>query len=165
MVHDFVKQADTMAADVKRFFLSPARWSASKVSISVNWSPPIPFTKVNSSKIPAKSGVYAFIVRHVNNHFPDHGFIMYIGITGANNNGRTLKDRYSDYLREIIRKKRPKIHYMLNKYPDDLHFTFSEIDPAVDLEALELDLNDAILPPVVIKDFSAEIRELVKVIS
>lgn len=166
MVHDFVQKVDALSADAKRFFLSPTRWRSSRVVIPVNWSSPIPFTTANQAGIPDKPGVYAFVVRHINNHFPQHGFIMYIGITGANGNGRSLHDRYSDYLREKTKKKRPKVHYMLNKYSDDIHFTYSEIDPAsVDLEALELDLNDAILPPIVIKDFTAEIRELVKVIA
>jgi hypothetical protein len=88
---------------------------------------------------------------------------MYIGITGANGNGRTLKDRYADYLREQKKCKRPKVHYMLQKYSDDICFAYSAIlDPAVNLESLELDLNDAIIPPVVVKDFTAEIRGIVK---
>jgi hypothetical protein len=91
---------------------------------------------------------------------------MYIGITGAKGNGRTLRNRYGDYLREQKKHKRPKIHYMLNKYPDDIEFAYAAIpDPAFDLEALELDLNDAIIPPIVVKDFTAEIRQLVKAIA
>ncbi len=90
---------------------------------------------------------------------------MYIGITGQNGNGRTLRNRYGDYLMEQKKHKRPKIHYMLNKYTDDLQFAYAAFpDPTFNLEALELDLNDAIIPPVVVKDFTAEIRQLVKAI-
>lgn len=78
---------------------------------------------------------------------------------------RTLHDRYGDYLREKKENKRPRVHYMLNKYPDDIHFAYSPMDSAVDLSQLELDLNDAILPPVVVQDFTAEIRQLVKAIT
>ncbi|MDX1927029.1 MAG: hypothetical protein SFV81_10945 [Pirellulaceae bacterium] len=54
---------------------------------------------------------------------------------------------------------------MLNKYTDDLQFAYAAFpDPTFNLEALELDLNDAIIPPVVVKDFTAEIRQLVKAI-
>ena len=164
MAHDFVKKVDALRADVRRFFLSPDRWRTSRVQIPINWSY-LTFSEANKNMVPEEAGVYAFIVRHMNNHFPDHGFIMYVGITGSNGNGRTLRNRYGDYLREKKKDKRPKIHYMLNKYPDDLQFAYAAIpDPAFNLEALELDLNDAIIPPVVIKDFTAEIRQLVKAI-
>jgi len=165
MAHDFVAKADALQADAKRFLLSPTRWRASRVKTPITWTY-LPFTKANKNLVPEEAGVYAFIVSHDNNHFPGHGFIMYIGITGANGNGRTLRLRYGDYLREQQKNKRPKIHYMLNKYPEDIKFAYSAIpDPAFDLEALELDLNDAILPPVVVKDFTAEIRQLVKAIA
>lgn len=165
MAHDFVDKADAFTADMKRFLVSPKRWRTSRVAIPINWTY-LPFTAASRAHVPREAGVYAFIVRHDNNHFPNHGFIMYIGITGAGGNGRTLRDRYGDYLREQQRHKRPKIHLMLNKYPNDLLFAYCAMpDPAFDLEALELDLNDAIIPPVVVKDFTAEIRQLVSAIA
>jgi hypothetical protein len=162
MVHDFVDKVDAMRMDIRRFLLSPIRWRNSRVQIPIAWNY-LDFTEANETLVPEHAGVYAFIVRHLNNHFPNHGFIMYIGITGANGNGRNLRLRYHDYLGEKKRNKRPKLHYMLNKYADDIvfaHATFQ--DPTFDLGKLELDLNDAIIPPVVVKDFSAEIRQLVK---
>ncbi|GFM51893.1 hypothetical protein PSCICE_31600 [Pseudomonas cichorii] len=166
MVHDFAPKVDEVQADIKRFLLSPKRWRASRVKFPINWER-IPFTEANRVKIPKKPGIYAFIVQHINDHFPGHGFIMYIGITGTNTKGnRTLYVRYGDYLREQKKFKRPKVHYMLTKYPNDIHFAYSEIDPAaVDLAQLELDLNDAIIPPVVVKDFTAEIRAIVKALA
>lgn len=161
MVHDFVKKTDELRQDIRDFFVSPERWRKSKVRFTLSWTS-VSFVNTNKRKIPKNPGVYAFVVRHVNNHFPEHGFIMYIGITGAGGNGRTLRDRYGDYLREKNDNKRPKVHYMLNKYSEDLHFSYSPIDvKKIDLEKLELDLNDAIIPPIVTKDFTAEIRSLV----
>ena len=165
MAHDFVEKADALLADIRRFLVSPKRWRTSRVKTPINWTF-LAFTEANRLLVPEEAGVYAFVVRHQNDHFPSHGFIMYIGITGAKGNGRTLRNRYGDYLREQKKHKRPKIHYMLNKYPNDLQFAYAAIaDPAFDLEALELDLNDAIVPPVVVKDFTAEIRQLVKAIA
>lgn len=162
MTHDFVKKVDALKADIQHFMLSPSCWRTSRVKTPINWLQ-VEFNKANRAAIPHDPGVYAFIVRHNNNHFPVHGFIMYIGITGAKGNGRTLYDRYGDYLREQIFDKRAKVHYMLSKYSEDIYFAYSTVtDPAIDLEALELDLNDAIIPPVVVKDFTAEIRTLVK---
>ena len=165
MIHDFVKKTDALKADLQKFLLSPDRWRTSRVSIPLTWQY-LKFDAANRSSVPKSAGVYAFVVSHSNSHFPGHGFIMYIGITGSNSNGRTLHLRYGDYLREQVKNKRPKVFYMLDKYANDLQFAFSPIeDPAIDLQALELDLNDAIIPPVVVKDFSADIRQLVKAMS
>jgi hypothetical protein len=86
---------------------------------------------------------------------------MYVGITGAASSTRTLFDRFGDYLAEQKNNKRPRVHYMLTKYADDIYFAYCATAAGVDLQQLELDLNDAIIPPVVVKDFTAEIRELV----
>jgi hypothetical protein len=154
-VHDFVRRVDEIATDMRRFYISPARWRTSRVSFPLVWSR-VRFSAANRKNVPAKKGVYAFIVRHRNNHYPPHGYIMYIGITH-----RTLRTRYGDYLQEKVRDKRPRVHYMLNKYEDDLYFYFVAFDgDAVDLAKLEVDLNDSILPPIVVKDFTAEIRQL-----
>lgn len=164
MVHDFVQKVDAFRADLRRFLVSPRHWRTSRVTAPITWTY-LPFTEANRNHVPEEAGVYAFIVRHDNDHFPHHGFIMYIGITGAKGNGRTLRNRYGDYLRDQKKLKRPKIHAMLSKYPDDLQFAYAAIpDPAFDLETLERDLNDAIIPPEVVNDFSAEIRQLVKAI-
>ncbi len=164
MVHDFVQRVDDLRADRRSFYVSPRRWRTCRISSSLAWSE-VKFSKHNEPSIPKKRGVYAFVVRHENGRFPAHGFIMYVGITGQRSTARTLHARYRDYLREREVNKRPKVHYMLRKYEDDLHFSFVAFDdPAIDLGELELDLNDALLPPVVMKDFTAEIRSLVRAI-
>lgn len=163
MVHDlegdaFVSSVDQVSGIKRCFFLEPARWRASRVKMPLTWQE-VPFSPGGVSRVPKTKGVYAFVLRHVNNHFPPHGFILYVGITGHLRNGRTLYDRAKDYLREQKKNKRPRVHYMLNKYKDDLFFNFVPIAGAgVDLEELEVDLNDALMPPVGQKDFSASMR-------
>ena len=164
MIVDLVRHVDDIKADKQTFLLSPKRWRTSKVQIPLAWTT-LKFEEANRQHVPAIRGVYAFTVQHVNGHFPPHGYIMYIGITGDVSKTRTLFDRYSDYLRERKRQKRFKIAYMLDKYADDLYFSYATItDPTFDLGKLELDLNDAVIPPVVVKDFTAEIREIVRAI-
>ena len=97
MAHDFVEKADALLVDFRRFLVSPKRWRTSRVKIAIDWTF-LAFTEANRALVPKEAGVYAFIVRHENDHFPGHGFIMYIGITGAKGNGRTLRNRYGDYL-------------------------------------------------------------------
>lgn len=160
MVHDFVSQVDAMKADIRDFLISPTRWNTTRVTIPLNWTA-IKFEKSNADAVPKRRGIYAFTVSRQNGHFPPNNYVMYIGITGSSNPNRTLAKRYADYDREKTRNKRPKIHYMLNKYDGDVYFNYCIIDPTIDLSKLELDLNDAIIPPVVVKDFTAEIRQIV----
>ena len=161
MAHDIVQAVDEIKKDRRDFYLSPTRWRRSKVTFPLVWNE-VKFEAANANSIPEQSGVYAFVVRHENNHFPPHGYVMYIGITGDVGPTRTLRVRYRDYLNEKKRDKRPRVNYMLNKYENDLYFCFVPLDRnVVDLGKLELDLNDCILPPVVVKDFTAEIRALV----
>lgn len=165
MVHDlqgaeFVVSVEKFKADRRAFYLSPERWESSKVAVALQWNE-VKFKAGNKNNVPQSRGIYAFIVRHENNHFPPHGFIMYVGITGHEKPDRTLQKRFSEYLHEQKRNKRPKVHYMLNKYSENLFFHFVSIDDdALDLAQLEVDMNDALIPPVGRADFSAEIRAL-----
>ncbi len=137
MIVDLVRQVDDIKMDKQAFLLSPRRWRTSRVQIPLAWTT-VKFEEANRQYVPAIRGVYAFIVQHANGHFPPHGYIMYIGITGDVGEDRTLHDRYYDYLREKKRQKRAKVAYMLNKYADDLYFCYATItDPAFDLGKLE----------------------------
>lgn len=164
MVHDleqnpFVAAVERMQAEKRSFFLSPDRWRSSRVKRSLSWTE-VKFLEKNKNEIPEVAGIYCFVVKHVNNHFPPHGYVMYIGITGHKST-RGLRNRFSDYIREKNKNKRPKLHFMLNKFSDDLYFYYVELkDHKDELEQLEIDLNDAIIPPFGQNDFSAEIRQL-----
>lgn len=166
MVHDlegaaFVEAAERFRAERRSFYLSPERWTNSRVNFQLEWSE-VKFDDQNKNNIPDKKGIYAFVVKHPNNHFPPHGYIMYIGITGSLSADRTLKKRFRDYLYEQRRNKRPKVHYMLHKFTDNLYFNYVAIedDDQIDLAQLEIDLNDALVPPVGRKDFSAELKAI-----
>lgn len=166
MVHDlegkaFVDQVVTFRAYRRSFYLNPEQWAMSKVETDLEWQE-VKFEDGNKDNIPDKRGIYAFIVKHENKHFPPHGYIMYVGITGEHSNKRTLKKRFRDYLYEQRRNKRPKIHMMLQQFRENLYFNFSPLDDEVDIDLgkLEIDLNDALVPPVGRKDFSGKIKAL-----
>ena len=166
MIHDlkgsdFVQKVGYLQADKRSFYLSPNRWSESKVKIPLDWVE-VKFESGNENNVPQKKGIYAFIVKHTNNHFPPHGYIMYVGITGDVSADRTLKKRFKDYLYEQKQNKRPKVHFMLTKYSDNLYFNYVVIEDnsSVNLRQIEIDLNDALIPPVGRNDFSAEVKAL-----
>ncbi|MGD9537120.1 MAG: hypothetical protein AB7P52_05125 [Alphaproteobacteria bacterium] len=164
MVHDldgmaFVDAVEKFKARRRSFYLDPERWDGSRVDTDLDWQV-LKFEPGNRDHVPEERGVYAFVVKRENGHFPPHGYIMYIGITGHQAAQRTLRKRFGDYLREKNKNKRPRVHFMLNRYESDLYFFFVPIDENVDLAKLEIDLNDAIVPPVGRKDFSASIKAL-----
>jgi hypothetical protein len=162
MTHDFVTKVKNLRGELQSFLVSPDLWRTSRVRIPLSWNY-LKFQAQNHVHVPKQPGVYAFIVRHVNNHFPGHGFIMYFGITGHDGSQGTLYSRYQQYLAEQKFNKRAKVHYMLVAFSEDLHFAFSPItDKRINLKALEEALNDAVMPWAVVNDFSAEIRPVAK---
>lgn len=141
-VHDPIGFSEELVKWKKPFTLSPTLWRGYANTTPLTWTL-VRFTDTGFNAVPKSSGIYAFVIRHANAMFPPHGYIAYIGITG-----RTLRTRYREYLREKARCKRPHIHKLLTRFPDDLDFYFSTTDAAVDLKALETDLLEAIDPPL-----------------
>ncbi len=163
MVHDFpqeqyVNRVKMLKAEMQWFVLSPQNWRNYTLTHHLTWQS-VKFEDANSAAVPLEKGVYAFVVSHDNGYFPPHGFIMYIGIAGIGGSKRTLRARYKDYIRERTRCKRRPFYFMLNAYQDDLVFVYATVtDPAIKLEEIETALNDAIIPPMNKKDFSADMR-------
>jgi len=168
MVYDF----DANLKDLKHFqqevILSPAHWSGFAPPAPLDWRF-VRFNAANQPQIPEERGIYAFVVQFQDHsalplRLPPHGYIMYAGITGHVGPERTLRMRYGDYLRDQRRAKRLSIYSMLNKWSEHLFFHYSIVPQAAALDQLETALNDAVIPPYVTNDFSAEIRALVRVL-
>ena len=123
------------------------------------------FTEANHATVSDKRGIYAFVVSVETALIPSHGYIVYVGITGARA-PRSLKQRYGDYLRERrLGSKRPRIRTMFELWGEHLDFWFAPCpDVTLDLEALERELNTLIIPPFVEKDFEPWARPLVKIL-
>jgi hypothetical protein len=159
--YDFIQEVDELKTFVVRLCLHPPSWSAFKSATDLDWE----WIKYEDDKssVPDTRGVYAFVVE------PDLEGVFpvlvpfYVGETG-DKNGRTLRDRYAEYLVNKQRIcERHGIHYMLNKWCSHLYFYFAEVaDTTIRLKSLEASLNDALLPPYSIRDFSATVRPKVR---
>jgi hypothetical protein len=168
MIHDFASNLRDLKDYRQQFILVPAKWRAFAPAQQLNWQ----FTRFSPDSvndIPAERGIYALVVQFQDHSvfpqvLPTHGYIMYGGITGHEAKTRTLRARFSDYLREKRRAKRHRIWWLLNTWSEDIFFHYSVVGEGTDLRALELALNDAIIPPFVENDFSAEVRRLVRVL-
>jgi excinuclease UvrABC nuclease subunit len=115
------------------------------------------FRKDQAATVPRSRGVYAFLVAFLSDGFPPHGYLMYVGETGDDNQ-QHLRSRFRSYFLEMGQESRP-IHYILRKYEKYLYFHFSAVaDRRRNLKKLEAALCDALIPPYNVRDFSAEIR-------
>lgn len=166
MLNDFDKNVADLKVYQQSVILDPTRWRTFQTQVPLQWRS-LKFEQALLPSVPDVRGVYMFVVQFQDHaifplRLPTHGYIMYGGITGKIANTGTLRLRFQNYLREQRRAKRMQIYSMLNKWKDDIYFHYSTVDPQMDLGGLEIALNDAIIPPLVTNDFSAEVREMVR---
>jgi hypothetical protein len=122
----------------------PRLWS----SFSAGKAPPLswvmfPFKDSYQRNIPAKPGVYAFLIAPNTAGDLHVSYLMYVGETD-----RTLRGRFGEYLREARSEKiRPKLLRILPLYPDHLFFACCPLPIDVAPRAVEAALLQAFLPP------------------
>lgn len=158
---DFARHDRAMAQLTRyeqRFILSPHRFKDGVTLPSLTWTT-VHFTAAHIRAVVAKPGLYAFSVVTGRAGLPPHGYVLYVGQTGAKRDSRTLKIRAVEYLKEKKTGKRRHVWEFLNKWSGHLAFHFAALDPKTsDLEAVEKTLNDALMPPYSVNDFSTEIK-------
>lgn len=161
MSYDFPSGVDELKKHEVSFHLSPGAWKSFKHAANLSWSS-VKFVGAEKSKVPSVRGVYAFCISPDIAQFKEPKFLIYIGETG-NSGNHNLHKRFSDYLSEQSKLKRPKLHYYLKKYEGHLHFFFAPIkDKRINLRKLESKLVDSFIPPANTNDFSATLRKSVR---
>ena len=147
-----------------RVILRTQAWTHFSASPSLAWRR-VRFSRPNQRRIPKRSGLYAFITRPRNKQLPRLGDVMYVGQTGAKS-GRTLYDRFGDYLQWMKGEKRPLVRAMFGQLSGALEFHFATVGPSEigNLANIETKLLDTLIPPCNDTGFSAEIAHAVKVI-
>lgn len=164
--HDFQSNLGKLQGFQQRFVLNPQSWTSFAPTPPLDWRS-VRFMPGSVNQVPEERGIYAFVIQFQDHSvlplaLPPHGYVMYGGITGHVGPSRTLRARFSDYLREQKRGKRVLISRMLTNWADHLFFHYSVVGAQVELDKLEHALNDAMMPPAVSNDFSAEVRPLAK---
>jgi hypothetical protein len=141
-VVDLIAEQDQLQAHRYDFFLWPKLWSEYTLSVVFNWQVH-PFVETEIPRIPARPGIYGFLVQPGIASFPSCSYLMYIGKTA-----RTLRQRFKEYIDEKQRETgRPKIVRLLNKYQGYLYFCCSTVDPTIPIDDVEEALLNAFLPP------------------
>src|SRR5665213_440160 len=137
MAFDLVDFTDRYKSHFVEFHLDPQRWKTFSTPHILSWVK-IRFSESNQPLVPTLRGVYTFTVEHAHSKFPSHGYILYAGISGDTSNAN-LRRRYGQYLQhQKTGKGRPAVTYMLQKWPEDLFFSFCPLpDPTIELSVLE----------------------------
>jgi hypothetical protein len=143
------------------FSLVPKNLAALKLPVKLAWQH-VAFDQSQTAVVFDEPGVYAFAIQHDAVGLPPHGYVIYIGEVGSERRGaRTLRRRFTEYFGEKVRPKRQHVTYFLNAWQTCLVFYFAPVDPkVVNLKTVEAALNDAMLPPYSVKDFSVEVRPM-----
>lgn len=155
--HDLVAQSDRYKAALHEFFLDLASWKKFTPGIPLTWER-VQFGIGARDDVPQTRGIYVFTLESGVAGLPQHGYILYVGITG-NTSAASLRSRYSQYLRNLANEDgRPLICYMLTKWSENLVFNFVPLpDATIDLAAIEKSLINSVMPPVNTADFDADI--------
>ncbi len=127
-----------------KFVLAPDRWATCNLPVQLNWRP-IPFNDANQATLlPNAGGVYSFILKPAVVGPPETAYLLYIGKT------KKISKRYKDYLfykSPSGYKYRPHIHDVLNKWPDEIWFSFATLDDLDLLKTVEDTLLNSCVPP------------------
>jgi hypothetical protein len=157
--HDLVERTNRYKAALHEFFLDFESWRKFTCATPLHWQR-IKFWPNAKDDVPEQRGLYVFTIEAEGNQLPQHGYILYVGITG-NTSAANLRGRYAQYVRHLLNEDgRPRVFEMLFRWRDDLFFNFVPIaDVAVDLAEIERSFLSAVRPPVNIADFDAEIGD------
>jgi hypothetical protein len=145
----------------QQFYISPKQLRGCLLPAKLTWNR-VPFKKKQLRMITNQPGVYAFSVLHDSGNLPPHGYVLYVGQTGGKKKAqhRTLRQRAREYYREKTAGRREHVALFLNKWSKCLYFYYAQLDPTtVDLLDVESKLNDALIPPYSVADFSPKIRK------
>ncbi|HZH31871.1 MAG TPA: hypothetical protein VEY11_13990 [Pyrinomonadaceae bacterium] len=158
--HDLVK--DTLAElreyNISRLVLSPNRWKACNLKISLKWRV-VKFDKTHKSKIPLdKQGVYTFVVKPGIANHPECSYLLYVGKTER----QGLRTRFLQYFGETKKPTgRPYIKEMIRLWNKHLWFCYATIDDVKKIGDIENKLIEAYVPPMN-EDFQGVVGKAMK---
>lgn len=165
MSYDLIKKYEKLLGPFPpwKFCFDISAWKNYPNRIVFDWNL-IKFEKRNKDKIPTTPGIYAFFIKPKAANFPENAYLIYIGKAGDKSKNN-LRKRFIQYLDRLKYEKRPKLNIVLNKWKKYIYFCYSEIaDSRISLGDIEIQLNDALIPPLNEKDFSVEVKRKIKVL-
>lgn len=118
----------------------------------------------NINNVPTDfGGIYLFVAKP--NILSDaHYYLLYVGRARKTNN-QNLRKRCKEYFNEIKKEKRPLIHRMLNTWGDYLYIRYIPLADNDEINRIEAELINRLLPPFNYEIPDKKIRDAVKAFS
>jgi hypothetical protein len=156
---DLVPHTKRLKGESHEFFLDMKSWVKFRSRYRLTWDR-VPFASTSRSLVPQERGIYAFSLELTPSKLPQHGYILYVGITGDGTSASNLRRRYSEYERQLNKEDgRPAVLYMLKNWKGHLVFNFAPLpNPRIDLAEIEGAFINSVMPPINKRDYEPELR-------
>ncbi len=129
----------------------------------LKWNEPIKYSsKPNLDNIIKDNevGIYLFVVEPEKLILNMPKYVLYVGISGANDSQRPLRERLKDYFYYEKIKKRTNIHQMLGLYYENIYIYYAYFDNInKNIEDVETALHEFFSPHFARKAFELETRK------
>lgn len=152
-----IDDIDDAKSSMFGFILWSKMWKEFSINLDAFTWHEFLFCPESLSEIPNTTGVYTFVIKPDIGGHPACSYLMYVGKTEKQN----LRKRFSQYLEEQAgkRKPRPKVQYLLRKYPERLYFVCLPLNDTISPTDVENALLKAYLPPCNVS-FPAEVARI-----
>lgn len=141
-----LSELDERAGHRHEFYLWPKRWQSYPKDKAYEWIM-VQLVGEQHPSIPDVPGIYTLLIQPRIAGHPACSFLMYVG------RAKSLNKRFGNYLGPEKRATgRPKIFELLNRYPDNVWFCYTQVSSKEeyeewDLYEIELALWEAYIPP------------------
>lgn len=143
------------------FLLCPTLYGRSADLPALNWTK-VKYTDHATHVFPNQQGVYIFIVGFENANLPTNSYVMYVGKAGDTNSNNTISKRFRDYVNPSGFRDRPRVKRLIQYFSDHLYYYYATIPAGQSTADVESTLADIFVPPCCQRDFSANVRSLLR---
>lgn len=143
------------------FLLCPALFKRSDDLPDLDWVR-VKYSEHGQHVFPDQQGVYMFMVSFESQNLPLNSYVMYVGKAGGLDSSNTISKRFRDYVNNSGYRDRPKVKKLIKYFSEHLVCFYSVIPDDKSTSEVEQALADIFVPPCCQKDFSGEVRSLLR---
>ncbi|HBS5429159.1 TPA: hypothetical protein ACF578_001031 [Klebsiella variicola] len=143
------------------FLLCPTLYRRSEDLPVLDWVK-VKYTEHDNHQFPSQQGVYIFMVSFENTNLPSNSYVMYVGKAGDVNSDNTILRRFRDYVNPSGFRDRPRVKKLIKYFKEHLYYYYAIIPAGQSTADVESTLADIFVPPCCQRDFSANVRSLLR---
>lgn len=146
---------------VSLFLLCPTLFKRSEDLPQLNWVK-VKYTEHAAHTFPNQQGVYMFMVGFESTKLPNNSYVMYVGKAGDTNSNNTICKRFKDYVNPSGFRDRPRVKKLIQHFSEHLYYYYATLPTGQSTADVESTLADIFAPPCCQRDFSANVRSLLR---